>query len=310
MGPRGSFATNPCRPTACTERATPAPPSPIINYYFLIINWTYTFSAKERDVETNLSYFGSRYYSSDLSIWLSVDPMSDKYASLSPYVYCANNPIKLVDPDGRKVEIPDENDKEFINQLIDPTNKNYSKSFHEKYKELDEQTDHIYIFKSWQYDANRSGFEEGKYENHGDGTSTINFSKGDSPMVSERLIGASPFRNLFEETYHAFQDKHGLLNNSCMNEAEAWKFAAEAPGTSYSFLTPNGSIQNTFMFWLKDASIGMIANAFKFGWKKEFSDYLFFPPESDMAKGIYSDLKFGISTFIPDRRAGLKLIDF
>ena len=61
---------------------------------------TYTFSAKEKDVETGLSYFGSRYYSSDLSIWLSVDPMAAKYASLSPYVYCADNPVKLVDPDG------------------------------------------------------------------------------------------------------------------------------------------------------------------------------------------------------------------
>ena len=35
----------------------------------------YTFSAKEKDTETGLSYFGARYYSSDLSIWLSVDPM-------------------------------------------------------------------------------------------------------------------------------------------------------------------------------------------------------------------------------------------
>ena len=60
----------------------------------------YTFSAKEKDSETGLSYFGSRYYSSDLSIWLSVDPMSDKYPSLSPYSYCANNPVKLVDPNG------------------------------------------------------------------------------------------------------------------------------------------------------------------------------------------------------------------
>ncbi len=60
----------------------------------------YTFSAKEKDSETNLSYFGARYYTSDLSIWLSVDPMSAKYPSLSPYVYCANNPIKLVDPNG------------------------------------------------------------------------------------------------------------------------------------------------------------------------------------------------------------------
>ena len=65
-------------------------------------DWTYTFSAKERDPETGLSYFGSRYYSSDLNIWLSVDPQSDKYASLSPYVYCADNPVKLVDPNGEE----------------------------------------------------------------------------------------------------------------------------------------------------------------------------------------------------------------
>ena len=63
----------------------------------------FTFSAKERDSETGLSYFGSRYYSSDLSIWLSVDPMSDKYPSLSPYTYCADNPVKLVDPNGEEV---------------------------------------------------------------------------------------------------------------------------------------------------------------------------------------------------------------
>ena len=72
----------------------------ILHSPFLILNWSHTFSAKERDPETGYSYFGSRYYSSDLSIWLSVDPMSDKYPSLSPYVYCADNPVKLVDPNG------------------------------------------------------------------------------------------------------------------------------------------------------------------------------------------------------------------
>ena len=67
----------------------------------------YTFSAKEKDSETGYSYFGARYYSSDLSIWLSVDPMSAKYPSLSPYVYCANNPVKLVDPNGEEAWEPD-----------------------------------------------------------------------------------------------------------------------------------------------------------------------------------------------------------
>ena len=62
----------------------------------------FTFTGKERDSETGFSYFGARYYDSDiLTGWLSVDPMADKYPSLSPYNYCAWNPIKLVDPDGR-----------------------------------------------------------------------------------------------------------------------------------------------------------------------------------------------------------------
>jgi len=66
-------------------------------------NSRYTFSAKEKDIETGYSYFGARYYTSDLSIWLKVDPLSDKYPSLSPYNYCANNPIKLIDPNGEDI---------------------------------------------------------------------------------------------------------------------------------------------------------------------------------------------------------------
>ena len=86
--------------------------------------WSHTLSAKERDTETGYSVlrsvsssslsqaqtslawhslirrFGSRYYSSDLSIWLSVDPQASKYPQQSNYVYCSNNPIKVVDPNG------------------------------------------------------------------------------------------------------------------------------------------------------------------------------------------------------------------
>jgi len=60
----------------------------------------YKFTGKERDEETAYDYFGARYYDSDLSQWLSVDPMSDKYPSLSPYNYCENNPVVLIDPNG------------------------------------------------------------------------------------------------------------------------------------------------------------------------------------------------------------------
>ena len=64
-----------------------------------------SFTGKEKDSETGYYYFGARYYNSDLSLWLSVDPMSDKYPSLSPYNYCAWNPMKIIDPDGQEIWI-------------------------------------------------------------------------------------------------------------------------------------------------------------------------------------------------------------
>lgn len=80
----------------------------------------YTFNGKEKDHESGFHYYGARYYWSEvLTGWLSVDPMLDNYPSISPYAYCAWNPVKLVDPDGCIV-VPAENSTpqfvEYINQ--------------------------------------------------------------------------------------------------------------------------------------------------------------------------------------------------
>jgi RHS repeat-associated protein len=69
-------------------------------------NSPYQFSGKEKDEETGYNYFGARYYDSGLSIWLSVDPMAEKYVSLSPFQFCANSPYKYVDTDGQKFAEP------------------------------------------------------------------------------------------------------------------------------------------------------------------------------------------------------------
>ena len=59
----------------------------------------YRFNSKEKDEESGLHYYGARYYQSKLSVWMSVDPLAHK--TLEPYVFTGNNPIMLVDPDGR-----------------------------------------------------------------------------------------------------------------------------------------------------------------------------------------------------------------
>ena len=77
------------------------------------------FSGKERDNESGYAYFGARYYDSDLSIWLSPDPLAELYPALSPYAYCANNPLKYIDPNGMEFE----DFENFLNLNIDPPKK-------------------------------------------------------------------------------------------------------------------------------------------------------------------------------------------
>ena len=76
------------------------------NFYEMRDTWEtpYKFNGKEKDEETGLYYYGSRYYSPELSIWMSVDALSDKYPGLSPFMYCAGNPVILVDPDGKRLD--------------------------------------------------------------------------------------------------------------------------------------------------------------------------------------------------------------
>ena len=61
----------------------------------------YYFNSKELDEETGLYYYGARYLNPTEARWLSVDPMWEKYVGMSPYNYCAGNPVKFVDVDGR-----------------------------------------------------------------------------------------------------------------------------------------------------------------------------------------------------------------
>jgi RHS repeat-associated protein len=66
----------------------------------------YRYTAKERDEENGFYYHGARYYAPWLGRWTSIDPsgLSD---GVNPCSYVRNNPIRLIDPNGRFGEDPD-----------------------------------------------------------------------------------------------------------------------------------------------------------------------------------------------------------
>ena len=63
-------------------------------------NTPYLFNAKDFDEETGMYYYGARYYEPRLSLWMSVDPLTEKSPNVSAYVYCFGNPLKYIDPIG------------------------------------------------------------------------------------------------------------------------------------------------------------------------------------------------------------------
>ena len=75
------------------------------NKVHLAENNYWTYNGKELEDELGLDWtdYGARRYMTDLGRWASIDPLADKYYSLSPYNYVANNPINAIDPDGKRI---------------------------------------------------------------------------------------------------------------------------------------------------------------------------------------------------------------
>ena len=49
-------------------------------------------------------YYGARYYDPRISIFVSVDPLAEKYPGWTPYHYVHNSPVNMVDPTGMEGE--------------------------------------------------------------------------------------------------------------------------------------------------------------------------------------------------------------
>ena len=63
----------------------------------------YKYNGKELDKMHGLNTYdyGARQHDPILARWDRIDPLCEKYYDISPYAYCHNNPIFLIDSDGR-----------------------------------------------------------------------------------------------------------------------------------------------------------------------------------------------------------------
>ena len=193
----------------------------------------YKFNGKEKDQETGYHYYGARYYNDKLSIWLSVDPLSDKYPHLTSYNYCANNPVILVDPDGKKIVIvgDDGTSVEYTPNMksddkrIQMLNRTYKTTEGKRVldKLTDEKTKEVFYI-------NKQGFDGGERSvipRMTEGEYNVSFAKPDEG------IGGDAEDALNEEIYHCYQtvkntwDYYGDGEGNVDSEVQAKEFSVK-----------------------------------------------------------------------------------
>ena len=83
----------------------------------------YKYNGKELDKMHGLNTYdyGARQHDPILARWDRIDPLCEKYYSVSPYVYCGSNPIKYVDLHGDSLSLDGE--KRALEEFIGVMNK-------------------------------------------------------------------------------------------------------------------------------------------------------------------------------------------
>ena len=64
----------------------------------------YKWGGKEYDDKALAYDFGARHYTSSIPRWTTMDPLCEKYYSISPYAYCAGNPMRYTDLTGKIID--------------------------------------------------------------------------------------------------------------------------------------------------------------------------------------------------------------
>ena len=210
----------------------------------------YKYSGKELDPMHGLNLYDSKARWQDPAIFgrfLTPDPLAEKYYSISPYVYCANNPIRYIDPTGMEIDLSQMSEEErnqYSEQIAE--RRENSGLFNTMYSSLESSKD-VYVVKFGETHLDKNGnFVDGQFVKNAEGGGAITF------LNSNKRIKVNC---LSEELFHAYQhDNRSKYESGEFNiEFEAKSFTtAVGIESGIGYLQSNGMADFQFKIDMED----------------------------------------------------------
>lgn len=198
--------------------------------------------------------FEARQYDSLLGRFTTIDPLCEKYYDISPYAYCAGNPILYTDPTGEKitiagVEYTPNMEYSGINNFI----KNTINALQYVYKNGGEKVVNNLVAAENTYNFVKNNTRDKSFTTPADNSNDIEIN-----MRTENVDIKDYYNAVSHELFHGIQYFHGQGGASIFNEVEAYLFTAFvslyyvsgslAGGANYSFPSPEPETQEEIIF--------------------------------------------------------------
>jgi RHS repeat-associated protein len=178
----------------------------------------YQYNGKEWNDDFGLGWndYGARFYDAAIGRFFTKDRFAEKYKSLNPYQYAANNPIKFIDVNGDSIQPTDTQRPEFIEEF---------KQVMKKLKEFGEDGDYQQmessktIYKLVETEGT-SGEDGSRFDPN---TNTLYWNPRVAYFFEETFITISPATVLAHEVSHGARfdnDKVGIRKDQRTPDAE------------------------------------------------------------------------------------------
>lgn len=163
----------------------------------------YKYSGNEWDDRMDMYDFSARMYKPSIHRFTAMDPYCEKYYSISPYAYCAGNPVNLVDPQGDTLKVAAGSSSSFVRNVKTAKSIMRIMGLSEYWIKL-ENSPQLFVLQE-----STGGNSFSYYDQSG---GVISWNPHRVGQDDESLVKRSPFTGLGHEMGHAVDYEEAVTN--------------------------------------------------------------------------------------------------